>query len=1128
MAIHRFWARLSQGRPWRGCGKPYSGNFQTSKNRPYLQSGVFSFLMAVGLMGVCGVMIFVFPGKADSTSSLEPDEFSPRQGAMDLQLISRGMADAVSDSAEGKSVLSVPSGSTVSQDGRFLVFVSEAYNLIENQINSRNGSIYYFGTDVYLYDRLTGTNILVSHAGSLWNITGNNSSYSPAISADGNFVVFSSLATDLVFGQTYQDGSQGPRENVFLFDRENGVTTLVNHLPGLPATADGKNSRRPTLSADGRFVVYEAGSIYVYDRITDTTKLVSHRWNSFDTPATGSCRTPTISMDGKMIAFVSNGMDFVADQKTHPREENVFLYDQETGYIDFVSHPRSKPDERFVRDSSAPILNADGRYLLFSSSASDLIPDQNDHNNGSAEDNEGRGSDVFLYEQETGRMLLVSHQSLSLTDTASGESFGTGISADGRYVVFSSYAADLIDGQLDPARGDRPENEDIFLFDRETQMTILVSRNSYSSLFTGDARSYNPVISADGTSVAFASLATNLVPGQYDPGLGGRKCNLFLFHRLDESVTLISHSASSPTEVAQNFATLNLDQFSLALSTTGEFVYYATLAFNLETSLNDLNRNWDLYVFSQLGQTNHLVTFRAVNEAGATADGSSFTGGGYWGDGSSSAISESGDVLVFTSTANNLVPGQIDVNRGLTDREDIFLFDRASHTTHLISHKPGFPGMTGARRSLLPALSGNGRYVVYLSEASDLVTGLQDGNGAFWDVFLYDRTTQTTDLVSHAFDSLIDTGNSDKGIGALYQAPSISEDGRYIVFSSTANNLVDGFKNPNRGYEVFLYDRETKALRLVSHLNGDPLQAGLGNAIDAAISADGRFITFASRSLGLIKGQPPGVSATANLYVYDRVKDITRLVSHIGDSAQTGGNNDSRLPSMSADGRYITYISQATNLIAWQIDKNKKTLDGYDVFVYDQETRTNQLVSHTEASVIITGDGDSHAPMISVDGRYIAYRSLASNLSKNQIDKRSHSYDIFLYDRKTGQNILISRSYGTKNTAGNHESFGIALSADGKRLVFQSVATDLVANQPQISQRSDSNIFLFDVETKTTSLITYPRIPPVQPTNYGASWAAISPMGDFLVFSSAHTDLVRNDFNRTNDLFLAPLPLNPR
>ncbi|HMZ81968.1 MAG TPA: hypothetical protein PLL06_19885, partial [Acidobacteriota bacterium] len=360
-------------------------------------------------------MMVVFPGKADSTPPLGSDEFSPRQGVMDLQLISQGTANGVSDSAEGKSVLSVPSGSTVSQDGRFLVFVSEAYNLIENQVNSRRESIYYSGTDVYLYDRVARTNVLVSHARSLWNITGNDSSYSPAISADGNFVVFSSLATDLVFGQTSRDGSQGPRENIFLFDRENGVTLLVNHLPGSPATADGKNSRNPALSADGRFVVYEAGSIYVYDRITDTTKLVSHRWDSFDTPATGSCRMPTISMDGKMIAFVSNGTDFVADQKTLPREKNVFLYNQETGRIDFVSRPQSKPDERFVRDSSAPILNADGKYLLFSSSASDLIPGQNDHNNGSAEDDEGGGSDVFLYEPETGRMCLVSHQSSSLT-----------------------------------------------------------------------------------------------------------------------------------------------------------------------------------------------------------------------------------------------------------------------------------------------------------------------------------------------------------------------------------------------------------------------------------------------------------------------------------------------------------------------------------------------------------------------------------------------------------------------------------------------------------------------------------------------------------------------------------------
>ena len=97
MANHRFWAHFSQGRPGRGCGKPYSGTFQTSKNRSHQKSGVFSFLMAVGLMGVYGVMMVVFPGKADSTPPLGSDEFSPRQGVMDLQLISQGTANGVSD-----------------------------------------------------------------------------------------------------------------------------------------------------------------------------------------------------------------------------------------------------------------------------------------------------------------------------------------------------------------------------------------------------------------------------------------------------------------------------------------------------------------------------------------------------------------------------------------------------------------------------------------------------------------------------------------------------------------------------------------------------------------------------------------------------------------------------------------------------------------------------------------------------------------------------------------------------------------------------------------------------------------------------------------------------------------------
>jgi VCBS repeat-containing protein len=349
---------------------------------------------------------------------------------------------------------------------------------------------------------------------------------------------------------------------------------------------------------------------------------------------------------------------------------------------------------------------------------------------------------------------------------------------------------------------------------------------------------------------------------------------------------------------------------------------------------------------------------------------------------------------------------------------EVFVYDRLTGMTERISQGGG----------VTPSISADGRFVTYESNASSHVSG--DTNGV-QDIFVYDRQTGTTERVSVASDGTQANDSSEYA--------SISGDGRYVSYHSAASNLVPG--DTNGAVDIFVYDRQTGMTERVS-VASDGTEAN-GGSIKASLSADGDYVTFYSDASNLVDGDTNGVG---DIFVYDRQTGMTERVSVASDGTEANGLSY-YYSSMSADGRFVTYSSAASNLVP--NDKN----GAYDIFVYDRQMGTTERVSignhGTEAN------GSSYMSSISADGRYISYQSDASNLVDGDTNGAS---DIFIYDRLTHTTSQASVSqYGNEGNDTSGRSF---ISADGSYLVFDSHATNLVENDTN----SAIDVFLVRVD----------------------------------------------------------------
>jgi uncharacterized repeat protein (TIGR02543 family) len=408
----------------------------------------------------------------------------------------------------------------------------------------------------------------------------------------------------------------------------------------------------------------------------------------------------------------------------------------------------------------------------------------------------------------------------------------------------------------------------------------------------------------------------------------------------------------------------------------------------------------------------------------------------YWTPDSYDAeISADGRYIAFTSYADNFHPA--DYNKA----EDVFLYDRLTGVTKCLSVTPD--GKTGNYGSYSPAISADGRYVAFLSFANNLVPDVDDND--MGDLYLYDTLTDTLELVSIGTDGTA-AGFTD------YSRPAVSEDGRYIAFSSESGNLTNDIYDGKQ--YIYIRDRESQTTTRIDY----PTAPGgvVEGAFNPSISFDGSVIAFEA---WVFFDEYVNDNFT---YVYLPETDTFELISKRYENEQevpvTGA-----YPDISGDGRFVIFSTNEIPLV----DEDTNTFD--DIYVYDRVERKMVLVSvDSEGNA---GNNNSDAAAISADGRFVVFSSLASNLVPND---NNNAYDVFVRDlvNNTTERVSVAAD-GTEADVGyNYLSGYVDISGNGRYVAFESYASNLVP----YDNNDSYDVFVYDRGSEETP-ITVPSVP---------------------------------------------------
>lgn len=927
-------------------------------------------------------------------------------------------------------------------------------------------------------------------------LTGNGDSTLPVVSADGRLVLFASTADNLIAttnGSAFLTVSPTV-QNVFVRDLAAGTNGLVS--VNLTGTAGVNGRSTPSaISTNNQFVLFEsdatnfinddtnnATDVFMRDLVSNTTTLVSTATNGV--VGNGASWNAVATPDGRYVAFVSAASNLVSNDTNGIAD--VFLRDLQLGTTTLVSvGAKSTLSATLPRTSETPAISDGGRYVAFYSSATNLVPGVR------------TSGEVYVRDLQASTTIFASTNARSLYKSVKNStnvvSCNLRLRADGNYVAFAtvtnlatipasalilrySLATGLTDvihtnasasvtgsgypfiDNLDMTPDGRfvtfvanvtgfsGTNTAIYLWDAQTGTNQLVSANT-NNVLPAPAFCDSPRVSTNGQFVAFLSTATGLVTNP----LSGQ-FHLYLRDTIAGSTSLVDADTRGTGA--------GVDSFSVPLlNADGTRVFFECTASGLVA--NDRNRGYDVFLRDPTATTTTLISAIAPPLTSSTPNGNSFF--------SSQPISQDGRFIAFANDADNLVQGDTNLVG------DVFVRDLFTGSNILVSLSSG--GVIGNNFSSEPSISGNGRYVAFTSTATNFFAG--DAN-KLADVFVRDLQLGTTIPVS-VIPNGTGTANGDS------YSPTISTDGRYILFRSLAGNLSG---NPGVGTEhFFLRDEQTGTNYFLTSFSG----SGFGsNPNSYAITSDGKFVAYTysagqfSGTLSLWDSQLAilatnysiatgftsiGISPDGNRIAYFTYYNFDSPVSLsvIDRAAKTTRVIITNYPAnsfglrFSADSRWMTYAAAPTATGTNQ------------VYLYDFLKKTNILVSH-DFSMLTNANGSADSPDISADGRFVVYRCAGNNLVPGDTNGVP---DIFLYDATTGINTLLSASV-SGNFIANDRSTAPVFSGDGQTLLFRSQASNLAAKDLNHSTDVLAFQFLYALIAQTNGLnptISWPALP---------------------------------------------------
>jgi len=906
----------------------------------------------------------------------------------------------------------------LSANGRYAVFSSGAANLVPGFEPASPNALTAYWRDAEL--KLTR---LVSHAALKPSVALFSSPFNLEISGDGRFVAFESTSNASLFVPGSTDTNNGP--DLFLWDSQNDTFQLMSHVPGnrLQATPTPINATFLRFSADGSTLAFVSinntlvpgdalgfKDVFLYDRVSGNYTLASHAAGMPTAPANQfSPKICALSPSGQYLLFESFASDLDAGVTDTNATGDVFVFDRDSGMVELISRVPAPATAAGNGASACSSFSADARLVYFQSSATNLV-------SGIADTS---SSDFFVRDRQSGVTRLITHPYFSTTESTGNAASGTALSsADGGLFIFASNSTDLLpilhsgdapwtfryDPALEqttaalesiPPPAGTAGNQLVDLSAGGTASVFLTPNTSLLTTAPGLDRDYSSLVqrlssesqanlvapaafSAEGTaSFGFSSFEPVLLSGDGSKvvfGAGSKEVcgatpgpKVCLYDRPTRTYRNINHYADSP----QNAAAENMQLLDIS-GQTGRFVLVQSLSPQQTTV--DTNGTWDIFLYDTLNAGFEVIS-QSFGSATTTANGNSYQ------DRYSAPRMMSADAgqVAFESRATDLVAGLQDNNAGA----DIYLRDRVSGTTRLVSSQAGQLTVTANGESGKPIIAALGFYVAYVSAATDLLPNFSDGNAGGWDVYLFDVAAGSTTLVSHAAGSATQGANSD---GRFYH-PQLSAGGRFVAYTSGASDLIVGGTDANAETDVFRFDRATGSNTLVSHAAGLPGTSAAGSSSLVGFSSDGRYILLRSSATDLLPGQ---TSNAVRLFLWDGDDNSLRLVSHRqGDDnlAVAATNAD-----LSPDAGKVFFLSSADNVVPGVEDKNGKA----DLFVWDKESDQVELLTPKFGSHDTTSQGGCELlglGRVLDDERGILFKCMASDLLPHD---NSFGSDLFL------------------------------------------------------------------------------------------------------------------------------------
>lgn len=609
-------------------------------------------------------------------------------------------------------------------------------------------------------------------------------------------------------------------------------------------------------------------------------------------------------------------------------------------------------------------VSKDGSRVLFSSDASNLLPQDSN-----------RATDLFVRDLTSGTTLLV-------TGGPSGEflrdiGFPTGlITEDGLRVMFESDSSLLVNG-------DENISTDIFQRDLSTGLTTRINVTPQGSEAKGGL-SHLGAMSASGHRVAFTSFATNLVSSV---PAGKTATTAYVRDLQDGSLRRLFVDVAPETFGFRANELPQLQAVNLVMSSDGRYVALATA--KRLTGASNIGRG---YVFWFDLETGASALASGTRNAGAFASVD---------DDSGPVMSEDGKIIAFEAEFEDILPAVTSIQ-----------IWRADGTTQSLEN-PFIDALIPPPRAAGPVLSADGKQLAFL--------GVEPANPS--ENQLYRHRLDYATPLEFGFD-WVSASRDGTSSGSLdFATYEFSHDGNQVLFDSNSSRIVSG--DSNNGSDVFLRDLGKSSTELLSPVvtGGGSLSAN-GISSQSRITSNGRYVGFLSLADN-VSGQD--LNLNYDLFRHDLTTGITELVSALPDGEHTptyGANT----PSFSADGRWVAFVSAATNLV------DHDTSPYSDVFVRDMQTKVTRVASR-RTDGLGTGNGSSSTPVMSADGSVVVFVSQATDLAPNTPISGSARNNLFAYDTSSGTLSLVSKSLpGGFPSAGNAAKPSI--SGDGKTIAY--------------------------------------------------------------------------------------------